>query len=96
MVKVRKIKFQGRDYILTDPDATNSPIATIEQYQNGHTSYAHLYEDGTINRFGTPIGTKADIEFGEFIEIEFDGLTFMTGMVSEEGVLTAAIEKIEK
>ena len=93
-MRVRKIKFQGQDFILTSPNDNSSPIVTVEQFQKGHTSYAHLYEDGTIKRFGALVGTKADIEFGKIIEIEVDMNIAIPGLVSEKGILTAAIEKL--
>ncbi len=70
---VQKITFQDQEFILTTPDDKDSPIATIEQFQKGECSYAHLYRDsGRVMRFRKQIGTINDIKFGERIEIEID------------------------
>ncbi len=85
---VQKIQFKGRDFILTCPDDDNSPITTIEQYQKGECSYAHLYrKNGTIMRFRGQIGTieDEDIEFGEVevVEIEINLFEAMEGLVGD-------------
>ncbi len=56
------IRFKGRKYVLTDNSLESSPIATAKAYAEGKCSYAHLYADGTISRFGKRIGTRDDIE----------------------------------
>lgn len=68
--KIRRIKWLGKDLILLGE--TDGPIATEEQYKTGHCSLGHLYPDGNISVFGQQVGTKEDIEFGEFIELEPD------------------------
>lgn len=84
-VKVQKIRFRGLDFILTDPDSPNSPVATIEQFQKGECSYAHLYRDtGHIIRFHEQVGTIEDIEFGEIIEVDMDFEEFTRGICESE------------
>ena len=81
METVQKIKFQGKDYILTTPKNSDSTITTIEAYKAGECSFAHLYRsNGNISRFGKSIGTIEDIEFGELIDIELDLATFADGL----------------
>jgi len=63
---VQKIRFGRNDYLLINEGA----IATEEQYRNGEDSFAHLYPDGRIWRYGEVIGTKDEIEFGEFVDIQ--------------------------
>jgi hypothetical protein len=53
-----KVRFQGKEYIFVD-----GAITTKEAYLNFDESYAHLYEDGAIRRYGQQIGTKEDLEF---------------------------------
>ena len=53
-----KIKFQGKEYFLI-----NGAIATKKQYENFLPSYAHLFENGEILRYGKQIGSKDDIEY---------------------------------
>ena len=59
------IEFEGRPYVLIG--RTEGAITTPEDYRQGQCSYAHLYPDGTIMRFGQAIGTRADIVFGQEI-----------------------------
>jgi len=60
---IPKIKFKGKEYLLVSGSVKNSAIATKEQFENFECSYAHLYEDGKIRRFGGVIGNIDDIEF---------------------------------
>ena len=53
------VKFQGREYVLV-----NGAIATVEAFEAGEASYAHLCPDGVIRRFNQPIGVEADLEIG--------------------------------
>lgn len=64
----RNIKFKGQEFILVGE--RDGAIATKYQYQHGLCSYAHLYPNGEINRYGQVIGTIKDIEFGEEVEVE--------------------------
>ena len=80
--KVQKIKFNGLDFILTHPNDSDSPIATMDAYKKGECSYAHYYSagEGTIMRFRDKIGTIKDIEFGEIVEIEIDSAEAIKGL----------------
>ena len=69
-MRARKIKLHGVDFILLGEN--EGPITTKENYATGTCSFAHLYEDGNISRFGIIIGTVADIEFGP--EIPYDDI----------------------
>lgn len=60
---MRRIKFQGRDYILTG--YSDGAIATPEAYASFGESYAHLWPNGIIMRLHQRIGTIEDIEFLE-------------------------------
>jgi hypothetical protein len=60
-LKVLRIRFQGREFVLTS-NMMSGPIATPEAYADGEASYAHLFKNGEIKRFGELIGTKDDIE----------------------------------
>ena len=88
--EVQKIRFKGEDYILTCPDDDDSPVATIEQYQKGECSYAHLYKKtsvktdaGKVMRFSKRIGWADDIEYGELVEIEIDPTECLDGMAGD-------------
>jgi len=64
--KMEMIKFKGKNYVLIE-----GALTTKEAYKNGRASYAHLFEDGKVRRFGEVIGSKEDIEFsGLKVEIE--------------------------
>ena len=81
-MEVREIKFKGLNFILTSPQADDSPIATKEQFKTGSCSYAHLYgESGRIMQFGNQIGGIDDIEFGEMVEIEVDPIVSLRGFL---------------
>jgi hypothetical protein len=54
------IEFQGKRYIL-DGNMTDGAITTQEAYDNWDDSYAHLYSDGNILRYGVVIGHRDDI-----------------------------------
>ncbi len=60
---MQKIRFKGQEYLLVE-----GAIATPEQYENFLPSYAHLFENGEILRYGKLIGNKSDIEYLEEIE----------------------------
>lgn len=80
---VQKIKFKGEDFIITSPGETDTPIATIEQYQKFECSYAHFYVgSGEVIRFGEQIGTAEDIEFGDRIEIEVSMESIPSGLIN--------------
>ena len=88
MERMQKIRFNGLDFILPDPDGTDSPIATLDAYKKGECSYAHLHrknsksiDAGKIMQFGQQIGVIDDIEFGDFIEIEIDNSEFIEGLL---------------
>lgn len=68
--KIRRIKWLGEDLILVG--GTHGAISTEGRYIRGELSLAHLYPDGNILMRGRHVGTKDDIIFGEFIELEPD------------------------
>lgn len=89
-MKVQKIRFNGEDFILTSPEDDDSPIATIESFQAGECSFAHVYKEaskkpdaGKIMRFGKQIGAESDVELGEFIEIDLNVTDYMRGIVGD-------------
>ena len=71
-MKFRQIIFKNEEYLLiAGKNDLDGAIATKEQYENGVPSFAHLFEDGKIKRYGEIIGTIEDIVFtGEEIEPE--------------------------
>ena len=63
-----KIRFKGKEYFLVHGEGfgmNEGAMATKKQYANWLISFAHLFEDGVIRRFGEQIGTIEDIEFLE-------------------------------
>ncbi len=66
---MRKIRFQDREFVLIE-----GALTTEQNFIHGRQSYAHLFEDGIIRRFGRDIGRQEDIEFlsGEIPEPEID------------------------
>lgn len=56
-----RIRFQGREYILIG-EAADAAITTPELFEAGECSYAHLFSDGTVRRFGEVIGRVDEIE----------------------------------
>lgn len=71
-MKVWKIKFQDKDFILASPTKEAGPIVTEEDFKKFRVSYADMKSNGDINRFGKIIGQRSDITFIEEIDIEFD------------------------
>lgn len=60
---VLKIRFQEIEYILVgDSLSDGGAIATQEQFENGKCSFAHLWADGNIVRYGQLIGNVGEIE----------------------------------
>lgn len=67
-----RVKFQGTEYwLLCEPDGDFGPIAPLEHCDESgnllmdaafYVSFAHLWEDGRISRYGTIIGTREDLE----------------------------------
>jgi len=58
----RRVRFQGREYLLIGDLTSGGAIATQEQFDNFENSYAHLGEDGVVRRYGAVIGRRADVE----------------------------------
>lgn len=59
----QRLRFKGSGYILIGSKDYGGAIATVEQYEAGKCSFAHLFEDGRVLQFGRQIGTKDDIEW---------------------------------
>lgn len=57
-----KITFKRKNYLLIGDLNTGGAIATKEQYENFEESYAHLYPDGNVSRYGESIGNVKDIK----------------------------------
>lgn len=59
------VEFFGRRFLLIgspfEDDGTGWPLATREQYNNFRPSYAHLFPDGRVLRYGVEIGTASDV-----------------------------------
>lgn len=55
----QKIVFLEREFILVEGAA----ITTPEDFARFRASYAHLFPDGSIRRYGTIIGKESDITF---------------------------------
>lgn len=67
------IRFQGRDWLFTgDSLADGGAITTADAYREGTASHAHLCRNGTVRRFGEPIGTVGDIQVLGEAEVEPD------------------------
>ena len=58
----RQIRLFGQEFILIGDLDNGGPIATVDAYRNFDCSYAHLFSDGRIMRFGKQIGNRNDIE----------------------------------
>lgn len=94
------VRFQGNEYLLIGVKpgglsrGVGAPLATKEQYENGHQSFAHLSENGFIQRRRVRIGSIEDLEpAGEMtVEVQpealsncFDWLEELLGdLLSEE------------
>ena len=81
-----RIRFKDEDYLFTgDSLEEDGAITTDELYKNGECSYAHLFEDGSILRFLSQIGVRADITILETnVDVEPDnfGLAIMNILTS--------------
>lgn len=64
-IRVRPIRFRGRRYLLIGTKKYGAAIATKRQYENGPNSYAHLFPNGHVVRYGYKIGTVKGISFEE-------------------------------
>ena len=79
---VREITFMGKRYFLVGEEY--GPIVeAITDFTQGRCSFAYLYEDGTVSRFNSQIGTIDDIEFGEEREVRFDEAVALSNMASD-------------
>lgn len=59
----QRLRFKGVEYILVGSRTFGGAIATVEQYETGKCSTAHLMSDGTVMQLGKQIGTEDDIEW---------------------------------
>lgn len=87
------IRFQGEEFLLIGNLEEGGAVATVEQFENGVCSHAHLFEDGLVMRLGEQIGSVLDIEvIGEYdpkptaesVAALFEGLTGPTWIPDEE------------
>ncbi len=64
-MELKKLKFQGIEYILVNErgDDKDGAIATQEQFDNFLDSFAHLMKDGRIMQHHQKIGDRSDIEW---------------------------------
>jgi len=52
--------------MLKDKEEASAPLTTIEDYEHGKCSFAHIYGDkNEISRFGEKIGTLKDLKLTE-------------------------------
>ena len=66
-----RVTFQGAEYVLTNGDLIDGPLATTEQFQAGLPSFAHLFPDGNVRQYNVIIGTVQDIVvLGEIADLE--------------------------
>jgi len=64
------IEFQNRPFLfIGDESKTDGSIATVHQYRNGLSSYAYLFADGRIVRYGETIGSREEIEWGDVASV---------------------------
>ena len=61
-MEVINIKFKGRKYLLIGNLKIGGAIATKKQFENFFPSFAHLYANGEIKRYGDVIGKIEDLE----------------------------------
>lgn len=87
-----KVRFQGNEYILTNGNLIEGPLATPEQYASGQPSHAHLFPDGHIMRYGNVIGSKEDLEIlGEIDDVEIND-EFLGGLLGLLGRLVMTVD----
>ena len=55
------IIFKEDKFILVGNLEDGGAIAKREDYENFEMSYAHLFQNGEVKRFGVVIGSRADI-----------------------------------
>ena len=60
---LQRISFQGKEWVLVGTSEHGGAIATKQAFEHGDESYAHLYSNGEIRRYGEVIGSHADITF---------------------------------
>lgn len=56
------IRFNGAEFLLIGDLKIGGAIATIDQYEGGKCSFAHLMPSGNVMRFREVIGNRSDIE----------------------------------
>ncbi len=55
-------RFQNHNYLLVGT-LKDGALATVQQYETGAESFAHLFRDGIIRRHGKNIGKRSDLKF---------------------------------
>lgn len=69
----REFLFKGRKLVLLGTKKRGGALTTPKAYREGTSSYAELYPDGNILRFGEQIGTRKDLKFtGKFVELTIE------------------------
>lgn len=87
-----KIRFQDREWLLVGDLESGGAIATDEDFVLGRASYAHLFSDGEILRYGLAIGSVSDIEvIDEHYQPEPTPATMLGCMLDESWDIASAI-----
>lgn len=78
MAIVQEARFRRRKYIV-DGDYRQPggcALATKAAFANGEVSFAHIFPNGAIMRFGQKIGAVDEIKFGKTVDVKIKAGAF--------------------
>ena len=83
----RKVRFGNEEWILVpDPDGGGGALTTLDAYSAGSCSYAHVFADGRIMRFGAQVGTREDLtDLGEIEEPDATAVGLFNMLTNADG-----------
>ena len=67
--QVQSVVFHGQDFVLIGNTTDGGALATIEEYEHGYISYAHLTPDGRILRLGCQLGIREELEMRGLVDV---------------------------
>lgn len=82
---MRQYKFKENLFIFVGNKKSGGALSTINDFENGLPSYAHLFSNGKIFRYGEEIGNVKDLKFVGWVEVKPNILMAFYNMLTNRG-----------
>lgn len=78
-----RVRLHDAEYLLFGDLATDGSISTADDFRAGRASFAHLFQDGFVRRFGKVIAERADLEVLGEAQVDFDPVETLVGCLTD-------------